>query len=334
MTKKERIWAAVHGETPDTLPYSFWTHLPGIDLDPEKLAEHTYNFYKTYDVDFIKTMNNGMYAIEDFGCEIDYSEIAKGGVAKVVKTPIHEAGDWLKLKPCSVEEGSLARELKGLRLLLDKVKGEDVPVIFTIFSPLTIANKLSGNTLLQYLADGHSEEVHSALKVITQTTCDMARAVLDLGADGIFFAAQSSTYDFMTAEEYRQFGVPYDLEVLQAAEKGWMNTIHAHGVNIMFELLKDYPVQVFNWHAWETLPAVDEASVLTGKCLMGGLKRTDITQRDRGAIQHQIYECYRMLGGRNQILTPGCVIRYPLDKDTLTYVKQAKDFVESKMRRG
>lgn len=332
MTKKERIWAAVHGETPDTLPYSFWTHLPGIDLDPEKLAEHTYDFYKTYDVDFIKTMNNGMYAIEDFGCEIDYSEIAKGGVAKVVKTPIHEAGDWLKLKPCSVEEGSLARELKGLRLLLDKVKGEDVPVIFTIFSPLTIANKLSGNTLLQYLADGHSQEVHSALKVITQTTCDMARAVLDLGADGIFFAAQSSTYDFMTAEEYRQFGVPYDLEVLQAAEKGWMNTIHAHGVNIMFEVLKDYPVQVFNWHAWETLPAVDEAFVMTGKCLMGGLKRSDITQRDRGAIQHQIYECYRMLGGRNQILTPGCVIRYPLDKDTLTYVKQAKDFVESRMR--
>ena len=128
MTKKERIWAAVHGETPDTLPYSFWTHLPGIDLDPEKLAEHTYNFYKTYDVDFIKTMNNGMYAIEDFGCEIDYSEIAKGGVAKVVKTPIHEAGDWLKLKPCSVEEGSLARELKGLRLLLDKVKGDHITV--------------------------------------------------------------------------------------------------------------------------------------------------------------------------------------------------------------
>ncbi len=332
MTKKERVWAAVHGQTPDTLPYSFWTHLPGIDLDPVKLAEHTYEFYKAYDVDFIKTMNNGMYAIEDFGCEIDYSEIAKGGVAKVVKTPIHEAEDWLKLKPCSVEEGSLARELKGLRLLLDKVKGEEVPVIFTIFSPLTIANKLSGNTLLQYLADGHSEKIHSALKVITQTTCDMARAVLEMGADGIFFAAQSSTYDFMTAEEYRQFGVPYDLEVLKAAEKGWMNTIHVHGTNIMFELLKDYPVQVFNWHAWETLPSVDEAFVMTGRCLMGGLKRTDITQRNRNAIQHQIYECYRMLGGRNQILTPGCVIRYPLDKDTLTYVKQAKDAVEHRMR--
>ena len=39
MTKKERIQAAIAGEKPDKLPYSFWTHLPGIDLNPELLAE-------------------------------------------------------------------------------------------------------------------------------------------------------------------------------------------------------------------------------------------------------------------------------------------------------
>ena len=333
MTKKERIWAAVHGQETDTLPYSFWTHLPGIDLDPEKLAQTTYEFYRTYDVDFVKTMNNGMYAIEDFGCEIDYSEVVKGGVAKVTKTPIAKAEDWYSIKPCSVAQGSLARELKGLRLLLEKVKGEDVPVIFTVFSPLTTANKLSGNTLRQYIADGHGEAVHCALKAITQTTCDLVRAALDLGADGVFFATQSSTYDFMSTEEYKEYGVRYDMEVLRAAEKGWMNTIHCHGNNILFELLKDYPVQVFNWHAWETLPAVDEAAVMTGKCLMGGLKRTDITQRDRNAILHQIFECYKLLGGRSHILTPGCVIRYPLDSQTLAYVKQAKEMVERMMRK-
>ena len=75
----------------------------------------------------------------------------------------------------------------------------------------------------------------------------------------------------MTAEEYEEYGVPYDMEVLEAAKDGWMNTIHAHGPNIMLELLKNYPVDVFNWHAWETYPAVDEASLVTGKCLMGGL---------------------------------------------------------------
>ena len=34
MTKKERIQAAIRGEKPDKMPYSFWTHMPGTDLDP------------------------------------------------------------------------------------------------------------------------------------------------------------------------------------------------------------------------------------------------------------------------------------------------------------
>ena len=276
-------------------------------------------------------MNNGMYAIEDFGCEIDYSEVLKGGVAHVVKTPIHQAEDWYKLSVCPVDKGSLARELKSLALLLEKTKQEDVPVIFTVFSPITTANKLSGGTLRQYLADGHGEAVHHALKIITETTCQVAKRAIELGADGIFFAAQSSTYDFMTAEEYEEYGVPYDMEVLEAAKDGWMNTIHAHGPNIMLELLKNYPVDVFNWHAWETYPAVDEASLVTGKCLMGGLNRTDITQCNRNAIRHQIFECFKMMKGRGQILTPGCVIRYPLDTKMLGFIKTTKEEIEQKM---
>ena len=120
MTKRERIRAVVEGREPDKLPYSFWTHLPGIDLDPERLAEETYKFYRTYDVDFIKTMNNGMYAIEDFGCEIDYSEVLKGGVAHVVKTPIHQAEDWYKLSVCPVDKGSLARDKRIREINFDQ----------------------------------------------------------------------------------------------------------------------------------------------------------------------------------------------------------------------
>lgn len=37
----------------------------------------TYDFYREYDLDFIKTMNNGMYGVECFGCKIDYSDIEK-----------------------------------------------------------------------------------------------------------------------------------------------------------------------------------------------------------------------------------------------------------------
>ena len=331
MTKKERIKAIAEGKKADKIPYSFWSHLPMIDLDPVALTEKTYEFYKKYDRDYIKTMNNGMYAIEDFGCEIDYSEIETGSVSKVVKTPIHCVEDWYNLKPTSIYSGSLARELKHLSLLLKKVQNEDVPVVFTVFSPLTTANKLSGNTLKKYIEDGHKEAVHRALKVITETTCELVKAVMDLGADGIFFATQNSNYDFMTEEEYREFGVKYDMDVLSTAKNGWMNVLHAHGNNIMVNILKDYPVTFFNWHAWETAPEVSDAYEITGKCLMGGLNRTDITKCNRENIRTQIRECCRITEGKHLLLTPGCVIRYPLDEDMLNYIKTTKEEIDKEM---
>lgn len=328
MTKKERIQAAIRGEKPDKIPYSFWSHMPGTDLDPEAISDKTYEFYKKYDFDFVKTMNNGMYAIEDFGCTVDYSEIVTGGVAKVVSTPIACAEDWHKIHVCPCDQGSNARELRHLQLVLEKLKGEEVPVIFTAFTPITIADKLCAGKLMSYIREGYGEEVKAALEVITQTTQALVSAAIDLGADGIFYASQMSSYDKCTEEEYLEYGKPYDLRVLEAAGKGWMNTIHCHGNHIMFRILKDYPVQIFNWHAWEAFPALDEARDLTGKCLMGGLSRTDITHGDRAAIQHQIYECFKMTNGRSIILTPGCVIRYPLDDAMLSFIGQVRDEVE------
>ena len=71
MTKAERIAAAIRGDAVDRVPYSLWSYLPMIDLDPAVNAEHTYDFYKTYDVDILKTMNNGMYSVEDVGVTVD-----------------------------------------------------------------------------------------------------------------------------------------------------------------------------------------------------------------------------------------------------------------------
>lgn len=329
MTKKERIQAAIRGEKPDKLPYSFWSHMPGTDLDPEAIAEKTYEFYKSYDFDFVKTMNNGMYPIEAFGCTADYSEIVKGGLAKMSSTPIHCARDWLKLEVSPCDKGSNARELRHLELVLEKLKGEEVPVIFTVFSPATIADKMCGGKLVSYMERGAETELKYALEVITQTTAQLANAAIERGADGIFFASQMSTYDRCTTRQYRQYGVPYDLEVLRAAGGGWMNTIHCHGSNIMFEILKDYPVQIFNWHVWETFPDLDEAYALTGKCLMGGLNRADITNRNKGAIQNQIFRCFKQMGGKHHILTPGCVIRYPLDDEMLSFIGKARNEIEA-----
>lgn len=194
MTKRERCMAAVKGEKPDKIPYSLWSHMPQFDHDADAITEKTYEFYKAYDVDFIKTMNNGMYSIEDFGAVIDYSEVAKGGMAKLVSTPIETAEDWTKLTVKPLTEGAIARELHYLEMILEKVKADDVPVIFTVFTPITTANKLCGGKIGQYIHQGHGEEVKAALEVICQTTEALAAKAIEMGADGVFMASQMSNY--------------------------------------------------------------------------------------------------------------------------------------------
>ena len=327
-SKKERIYAAVRGDKTDKLPYAIWTHLPGIDMDPVRLAEETYNFYKTYDTDLIKTMNNGMYAIEDFGCEVDYSQIKTGGVAKLISTPISTPDDWDLIKPLKLEEcKAIQRELYSLKLLLEKVKDEDVPVLFTVFSPFTTANKLSNNRLLEDIRNTDTKKIHNALQIIADLTAELVRTAISMGADGVFFASQMSSYDVTDEKTFKEFGEYYDRQVLEASE-GFCDTIHCHGTNIMFDILKDYPVDIFNWHAWESLPTLEEAKQ-TGKCIMGGLDRRDITDRNYDKIRFQISECLKTFGGIKHILAPGCVIRYPLDPEALRYIKETADELQA-----
>ncbi len=335
MTKRERCLATINGEKPDRIPYSMWSHMPQYDHDAEAITQKTIAFYHDYDVDFIKTMNNGMYSIEDFGAVIDYSEVQKGGRALLVDSPIKKGEDWAKLSETSLEKGALHRELLYLQMLLESVKSDDVPVIFTVFSPITTANKLCGGKLAQYLHSGFGQELKKALEAITLTTEHLTAKAIELGADGIFMASQVSNYmtneeEKISVEEYQEFGKPYDIRVLNAANQagGWLNALHCHGEDIMFDIVKDYPVQVLNWHVWETLPTIDEALSLTDKCIMGGLKRFDITNCNYNAIRHQIYECCRVSKGKRLFLTPGCVIRYPLNSQMLSYVKKVKEEIE------
>lgn len=62
-----------------------------------------------------------------------------------------------------------------------------------------------------------------------------------------------------------------------------------------------------------------------------GLERMDITDGHKNEIEHQIYETFRETGGRHVILSPGCVIRYPLDPDMLSFVRKAKEEIETKL---
>lgn len=328
MNKHEKIKRAISGEKQSEIPFSFWTHLPEADHDAELIAEATYEFYKKHDLDFIKMMNSGMYSVEDYGVKIDASEVKNGGVSKVIETPIKQYEDWANLKDISIEEGSLQRELIHLEKLLKKVNGE-APIIMTVFSPLTTADKLTQGRVREFIEQDKEGLFKRALEKIAKITGEFAEKAIEMGADGVYFATQLSSYDILTEEEYKEYGVPYDLKVLEKADKGWFNTIHVHGNNIMFDVVKDYPVNVFNWHVWESLPELKEGIDFIGKCVLGGVVRPDITDDQRNNLRHQIYRSVMESQGKHLILSAGCTVRHPFSDETIHFIKRVKAEAEA-----
>ena len=277
MTEKtERIRRVLDGELVDRVPYSAWTHFPGIDLDPDRLADATLAFYRDVNLDFVKNMSNGMFSIEDYGCDCDFSAISEGGVAAVTKYAVEDPSDWEKLGGLDIEKGALGRELRSLSRVLHALRGE-APVLATVFSPLTTAQKLSGTMFLEHLRT-HPRMVKQGLSTLAACTARFAVRAVELGCAGLFFASQMSQRSLLAEEEYREFGVPYDLEV-EAVEGGsWFNVVHIHGDDILFGLQEGYPVQGISWHVWETKPTVEEfVAADNAKCIVGGLRRSMIT---------------------------------------------------------
>ena len=322
MNKIERMRAALEGKSVDRAPYGFWSHFPQVDRDPEALTRTMVQFVSDYDTDFIKIMSNGMYAVEDFGCECDFSEVERGGVAKLLSTPIESPEDWKKVRVLSPDAPALSRELKTLALTLKELKGK-LPVLFTVFSPLTVAEKLSRGKLRAHLDGAGGPFLHGALEAIAETVSELSRKAIEMGADGVFFATQTGRRDFLTPGEYREFGRHYDLKALEGAQAGWCNAVHIHGEDVYFDDFCDYPVHILNWHVWETAPEIAQAMKKTDKCLMGGIKRFSITGNSKDEISAQIWASLAQSGGRRHIVTPGCVVRLPLPEDALKQVERA-----------
>lgn len=304
--------------------FSFWTHFPEDDLDADRLAERTIALQTDLDLDLVKTAPNGMYAVEDFGLEIDFTAVPLGGVARIVSTPFERVEDWDTLPEGDISSGALARELRSLRLLRQALP--DVPIVFTLFSPMTIAAKLSQGRVHAQIAEKSGRElIHRALGRLAATMHAYAAAAIDAGADGIFFAHQDTGRHLMSYDAFSEFVAPYDIEVLAGATAGRFNVLHIHGDHIRFRELQDYPVQALNWHSWETLPSVTSGALSSRRCVLGGVDRRSVTANDLPAIRSQISAALAAMDRVGDlIIAPSCTIRAGFDPKT---IEAMRDFV-------
>ena len=309
MSRRERIAAAVARQPVDRVTYAVWRHFPKVDRSPAALAQSTLRFHERYGSDFLKITPAGGYAVEAWGC-VEADDDRPDGHRPCARCAVRDGGDWPKIRP--LDPGSAAGWVDQIetivRLGFDRRIG-DAPVVPTLFSPLSLARKLSGDRLSLDLRE-RPDVVKSALEAITETLVRFADLALKEGVSGIFYSIQAASRSVNTDEQYAEFGEPYDRRVLESVSgRSVLTIVHCHGNDLMFDRLARLPGHAWNWDDRATPPSLAEGQTRVPGAVIGGLDQWK-TLRDGGpddAIA-QAHDAVAQTSGVGVIVGPGCVL--------------------------
>ncbi|HYB71221.1 MAG TPA: uroporphyrinogen decarboxylase family protein, partial [Candidatus Bathyarchaeia archaeon] len=308
--------AALRRQSTDRPPYAFWRHFPDVDHNAAALAQSTLRFHERYQSDFLKVTPAGGYAVADWGC-VEGTEVMPDGHRACARHAVNAPEDWKKIRPVKMESTAWASHLETIiRCVVDR--RADCSTVPTVFSPLSLARKLSGERLSYDLTE-NPQAVTDALEAITETTLTFAEACFREGAEGIFYSIQAASAALHTDEEYRRFGEPYDRHILESVrDRSKLTILHCHGERLMFDRLATLPAHAWNWDDRHSGPSLREGKARVPGAVLGGLDQwTTLRDGTPAAAQEQAREAVAQVDGRGVILGAGCVLPVGTSDTTL-----------------
>jgi uroporphyrinogen decarboxylase len=230
------------------------------------------------------------------------------------------------IQPLDLKSGAYAEQIESLRLISEQLDGE-APFIQTVFSPLAVMSRITGSTkYVQKLMKENTHELMMALHTISGSLAAYARACLDAGAAGIFFATvEWGSSEVISAEKYETFGRPFDLPVLDAVKEAPFNVLHVCRDHNHLPALMDYPVAAFHWdvHA-EGNPTLASVASNTDVALMGGVSHDRTMPSNSPAdVAKEAERAIVETTGRKLLLAPGCSVEPTVPPVNLRALAQA-----------
>ena len=308
MIKRELIESVIAGESVTRIPCIFW-QAPSMYTCPEEQAEKTAEFYDRHDSDIIKINNIPPIPVSSTGR--------------------HVPDGKTDLSMGSVNHGPLHQQLQVLKSFIP-MKKDSAPVLFTVLSPLSSAAAMYPHLLTDASVSPSQKE--ELLTDISERTCSLVRTAVEAGADGIFFITTMASYDALSPSLYRKYGFPYDIAVLSSSP-GWCNILHAEGKEIMFPLLRKYPVQFITRNAPDSLQGLKEMAALSQKSIIGGLSLDSLSQDRRDYLEHEVYMALKETQGKRLIISPGIALPDSITQETTTWLKHMLAEFEHKLLR-
>ena len=308
-TKRERVLAALRGDPVDRVPLSFWLHNFVAENSAKGLADETLRLARVFDWDFLKPQSRAQCFAEMWGLTYRPST-DRATQYSVMHTPLADAADAARLSPVDPRTGALGEQLDALARIRAGV-GADTPIIWTVFAPMMVLPYLLRGGREQALAIARTEPkaMDAALRAIAETLAAYARACVEAGADGLFYATNIARADSLTAEECRRFQRPHDLRILAAVETAPFNLLHVCGPAVHFDEFADYPVAAFSWALGGGNPSLSDVHRRTGRAVVGGLPaKPEIASMGAEQLAVRARSAVDEMRGRALLLGPDCSI--------------------------
>ena len=308
----DRVRAALAMGRADRPPAAKWGHTFREEWSPQELGTATVERQRRFGWDFVKLQPRATCFAEAFGGRYRPSSRDDEG-PQLVRPAVRSAQDWPSLPDVDGSAPALADQVEALRLVVEQV-GPGVPVLQTLFSPLTVAGYLAGEEKMQAARDlvRLSDVMVPVLDRIARTLVDFGRRSVEAGAAGVFYAISwYASADALSFEEYEELALPSDLSVLQsAAAQGWFNVLHLCGPRLHFELTTRLPAQAVSWSVHEPgNPSLAEGRDRSGRAAMGGLDHARTLVHGSSAdVRGQVQAALEETSSAGVLIAPGCSV--------------------------
>lgn len=305
MNKKERVLTSINGGKADHVPTCFSLHFPKDIAFGDKGVETHLEFFEKTNTDILKIMNENL---------VPY--------VGEIKRP----DDWNKIKNISLKDDFMVSQLNMVEQILEKCEN-DAYIVGTLHGTLASGihpiEDLYGYEPVREMFCTHLREkpqpMADAFKRLSEGMCYLAEKLINMGVDGIYYAALGGENYYFTDEEFEQYIAPLDKMILAATkEAGGHNFLHMCKDKLNLNRYRTYGeyTDVVNWGVYEDNISLDEGKkIFNNTTIMGGLQNRAGVLVD-GNDKELVEEVTRVIateGKTNFILGADCTLATETD---------------------
>ena len=215
--------------------------------------------------------------------------------------------------------------IRGIR----EQAGDDVLLFQTMFGPFKAASIAFGDDVLMKYSKEAPEAVRAGVQKLADGLEAWAEAYLDAGADGIYYSAQYGEKGRFTKEEWEQLVRPFDLQILQAADrkKDKYNILHICGepeyaFKTHVDWFYDYPADLVNWSVKDNGYSLKKGRENFSCAILGGLNnKGNILKGPKEEIRKEVQAVLEDFGTKGIMIGADCTIQG--EGIRLDYIREA-----------